>query len=1616
MALDTQTLKTARDRITRIFRYLQALDQHRNPVKRLIGEQPWILWLRDLPDSPAIIRGTIEESQNAGTGDGATSGDRVEASGDDFIFKVKRPKLKQSPSPPDTIESWVEPGWKDPAGEIRLLKSRNEADDEGRIRTVRFEDDSERPQAWRKWSAEWHAWAASERPARQAMRIFEQLYELRGHIEREAGRVELALGDGILKWPRTSGSIHHPVLLQRLQLEFDPYVPEFTLVETENEVELYSALFQSMPDVDAKAIRSCREELDQQGYHPLSDRSTSAFLRRLVVTLSPRGRFVERDESGAALGEQDEPRIWRDPIVFLRSRTLGFATGIEAVLEDLRNQRELPKSLINVAGVEPPNEEDEIKPYRMESETESDSVLFTKPANPEQIRIAERLERHGCVLVQGPPGTGKTHTIANLIGHLLAKGKSVLVTAHTTKALRVLREHVVERLRPLCVSVLDRDVESREQLKNSIETIVERLSSSDATQLTEEADKLASKRRQLLERLRKLRQELVDARAQEYRDIVIAGQTFSPTDAAREVARDKQEHGWIPGPVTLGAALPLSQGEMLDLYRTNHTVTPQDEYELASLSISLDQIPNADEFDQLVAEYSRFVENDAELRPDLWEREPGPETAEDIEELAVQARKAFETVTEGEDWQLAVIEAGCLGGAHQELWERLVQIIKDVRQRGAAAQEYLLTHTPIPSSDMDLEQQQKVVSEILEYFDSGRTIGRIVLLTHRTWRQFMNGAQCAGRQPSHIEHFRALQECISLEISRRELAQRWDQQMGRLGAPSSTELGEHLENVCAQYVEQIRTRLRWRQDSWIPVEGELRNLGFRLNAFISEQPPFLSVNGELLRLRKAVLEPLQNVLAVRACDIRHRNAEARIQTLGRTLDLAAGGSQSGTIVSQLRDAVRALDSGVYAKALARLTDLHSRRATARLRHDLLTRLESVAAGWAAAIRDRRGCHGSSDVPEDITAAWLWRQLHDELERRGQLSLDNLQQDITRVSSELRRTTSALVEYRAWAAQVDRTKLPQRQALVGWLDTDRKIAGGHGKRVPRLRIEARSRMRECRSAVPAWIMPLIRVVENFDPRTTRFDVVIIDEASQSDVMALLAFYLGRQIVIVGDHEQVSPSAVGQDLDVVQHLIDEHLEGIPNAILYDGKMSVYDLARQSFGGAICLLEHFRCVSQIIEFSNRLSYDGRIKPLRDASLVHLQPHTIAYRVQAFYSDGKVNKEEAWTVASLIVAAAEQPEYAAKTFGVISLVGEYQALEIERLLLRYMAPDGYESRRIICGNAAHFQGDERNVMFLSMVDTPNDGPLPKREQTMFKQRFNVAASRACDQMWVVHSLDPQKDLKPGDLRRRLIEYAQDPLTAIREFENAERHTESEFEKEVLRRLVSAGYAVRPQWTVGYYRIDLVVEGDGKRLAVECDGDKFHPIEKLPEDMARQAILERLGWTFVRIRGSEFFREPDRAMRPVWARLEQLGIRPQGVAATDRADAHNTNELKERVIRRAGELRMQWQTERPTENQSKSRELETPKRVVAMGNTNKRGRPRTQKQTKTRGSAQRIQPSLPFEPSEAGGLQMGSRVKHPTFGQGTVTKLAGDKVQIIFDRSGPRWIHLGYVKLEKMI
>ncbi len=168
-----------------------------------------------------------------------------------------------------------------------------------------------------------------------------------------------------------------------------------------------------------------------------------------------------------------------------------------------------------------------------------EDVLFPLPANEEQMEITKRLAENYGIVVQGPPGTGKSHSIANLICHLLAHGKRVLVTSQTDRALRVLSNKIPEEVRALCISILGNDTKSLEELDESVRKITENLSM-DTKELRKEIKLLKYKHSNCLEMQENLYKELKCIEDRENEKIEYEGQKYTLMHMAKWV-KDNEE-------------------------------------------------------------------------------------------------------------------------------------------------------------------------------------------------------------------------------------------------------------------------------------------------------------------------------------------------------------------------------------------------------------------------------------------------------------------------------------------------------------------------------------------------------------------------------------------------------------------------------------------------------------------------------------------------------------------------------------------------------------------------------------------------------------------------------------------------------------------------------------------------------------------------------------------------------------------------------------------------------------------------------------------------------------------------------------------------------------------
>ncbi len=342
-------VELARQRITQVLKFLREYHTLKTPPKRSLDEYGWHLRLDQLPRHPSLKLGVPQPS---------TADDHAAAGGTGgFVFRVERPKLKPCEPPPESLREWVASGWDRLTREVAVIESRNFTVG-NRTQTIRFDADASRVRAFAEWQKKRGAWIKAERPVREANAIYENLYGLFGKLQGDAGHVQLWHGDGMLRATDTVGVVDHPVLLQRVELRFNPDVPEISIEDADDPRELSVGLLGSICDGDGQTlannaqIATCEQELRQDGDVQAFDESaTNRFLRRLVQGVFQTGKFIDSDDETPVA--DNDITIRRRGVLFLAPRTRSVSEAINSALRRLEHSSEnnISRPFAKIVGV-----------------------------------------------------------------------------------------------------------------------------------------------------------------------------------------------------------------------------------------------------------------------------------------------------------------------------------------------------------------------------------------------------------------------------------------------------------------------------------------------------------------------------------------------------------------------------------------------------------------------------------------------------------------------------------------------------------------------------------------------------------------------------------------------------------------------------------------------------------------------------------------------------------------------------------------------------------------------------------------------------------------------------------------------------------------------------------------------------------------------------------------------------------------------------------------------------------------------------------------------------------------------------------------------------------------
>ena len=414
-------------------------------------------------------------------------------------------------------------------------------------------------------------------------------------------------------------------------------------------------------------------------------------------------------------------------------------------------------------------------------------------------------------------------------------------------------------------------------------------------------------------------------------------------------------------------------------------------------------------------------------------------------------------------------------------------------------------------------------------------------------------------------------------------------------------------------------------------------------------------------------------------------------------------------------------------------------------------------------------------------------------------------------------------------------------------------------------------------LPCWIMSPDDVARLFPCEPGLFDVVIVDEASQCDLPSMTpALYRAKQAIVAGDSKQMQAQRFAfTSAQVASEAWRKHgLDRLdPDRWLDPARRDLLELASVRFDEEAFLDEHYRSLPPIIAFSNHRWYNDRLRLMRDTQDRRVgDPETSAIVLHRV-TDGHVkpgtqeNDREAEALVSALKDKLEHPGYASASFGVICLFEEQMHL-VNDLVAEQIDEELRARHDLVVVNPDGFQGDERDVIFYSLsydADGMERSSLSARQADRghIQGMLNVAFTRAREEIHVFHSAEIEEfgtASGSGTILDWLKHCASSCRSGASSAEADVARADSGFEADVIRALGERGVKTISQYPSCGFFIDVVAEMDGRRLAIECDGEIWHLDEhgelKL-EDVWRQEILERAGWEVLRIPYRSWRKDP---------------------------------------------------------------------------------------------------------------------------------------------------------------
>ena len=1070
--MDTTESKDAevaqeRDKAIRLFTYLKELCALRTTQVRKVESYDQVFWLCDLPRHK-LCRSTIwrlTDPQSLGS----------EQHADPWI-EIRKPSLKSPPELPDDVEPWIndeeladsslsEPGFDDQIPRSALLGDIGDADPNALVSINDY------PQVFDKWvdyvETQWKPWAKEDRELQKVQRAYDQLFNIYQRQEKLGEQYEVIIGAGLLSWRSpNSGEIKRHILVIQARIEFDRVRGVMTAGPAIDgpQPKLECGMLETADRPNPTDLTEIERDALALDGDPWEIVGLERVLRGFANSLPVAGDYGTSFEHAG--GSPAKPVVRLAPALILRKRTRRtFADFYGQIIEQVEQGEEIPENIRRIIDIvdDLPSKQDEARETIVDSAASAivtdTELYFPLPANDEQRRIVQKVEGRRGVLVEGPPGTGKSHTIANLTAHFLARGKRVLVTSETPRALEVLREKLPPEIKKLCVVWLGSGPKSQEALKESVDGITQRKANWNASREQHLADEHARHLDVERKEQARLRHDLRACReADVYQHSSVFGR-YSGTlqQIAVQINQERDRFQWFldrPGDAIDPAVKP---GDLLKMAQIRRSLSTDLVEQLKSRFFPIEQLRQPSEFRRLV---------EAEQKAHLAHKEaherrsyPGYAQLAALDRTRRDAIKGLiERILAAQDtlskhyllWAERVSRE--ISGDQDRVWRHILSETTGHVERIEALLADHGTLDVVGLSSKDLRLVQEHLDAFKKHLEAGHGLGLWIFSARpvKDAQYLVKSVTVNGKPCNNLRTLHDLAAWIEVSTRIGNLNDLWK---GITTPPSGEavlqcsayrDLCDPIEQALALH-EQIRE-----------VRKACRDCpGIHFPAWHSQE--------EVRAFYKALeAVNLEEDLAA---------AQRLFAPLADSLKDHINSGHSHASTHQLLQAVSGRDGGVYQDAFESLSSLHTWATDYSFARSIHERFHSCVP------KTCEGYNGSSSDPAwdehfaKFDDAWIWAKTDHWLDEASDKDRARLiQRALETSASKERNALRNLAASRAWQHCMNNLREKERMALIAWSHAVAKIRSGTRKYAETYRETARQKLDECRRAIPAWIMP------------------------------------------------------------------------------------------------------------------------------------------------------------------------------------------------------------------------------------------------------------------------------------------------------------------------------------------------------------------------------------------------------------------------------------------------------------------------------------------------------------------------------------------------------------------